>query len=160
MHVQDRLFRLFCTVGLAFASLATAVAQPLESPPLELNTAEFVVSGAAQPPSNDLPWQKQTLPDQWQSNHPGVSGDLWYRLSFDFAATETRIHAVYLPRLCMNAAVFLNGFFLGSGGRIEEPVARNWNRPLFFLRSTPSNGAPACRGAASPRGVRVRYRCR
>lgn len=33
----------------------------------------------------------------------------------------------------MNAAFYINGAFLGSGGRFEEPVARHWNRPQFFV---------------------------
>jgi len=33
----------------------------------------------------------------------------------------------------MNAAVYVNGFFIGSGGIMQEPVARNWNRILYFF---------------------------
>jgi hypothetical protein len=32
----------------------------------------------------------------------------------------------------MNAAVWFNGEWIGDGGSFEEPVARNWNRPLIF----------------------------
>ena len=32
----------------------------------------------------------------------------------------------------MNAAAFVNGAPVGSGGRFSEPVARNFNRPLYF----------------------------
>jgi signal transduction histidine kinase len=32
----------------------------------------------------------------------------------------------------MNAAFYVNGTLLGSGGTFEEPVARQWNRPQFF----------------------------
>jgi signal transduction histidine kinase len=32
----------------------------------------------------------------------------------------------------MNAAVWVNGRFIGDGGRFAEPVARNSNRPLIF----------------------------
>ena len=39
---------------------------------------------------------------------------------------------VYLPTVNMNAAVYLNGELLGDGGDFADPVARNWNRPLYF----------------------------
>ena len=39
---------------------------------------------------------------------------------------------MYLYRFSMNAAVFLNDEFVGSGGSFSEPIARNWNRPLLF----------------------------
>ena len=32
----------------------------------------------------------------------------------------------------MNAAFYVNGSFVGSGGQFEEPVARHWNRPQLF----------------------------
>jgi signal transduction histidine kinase len=39
---------------------------------------------------------------------------------------------VYLPRVSLNAAVYVNGVAVGDGGRMEDPVARSWNRPLLF----------------------------
>jgi signal transduction histidine kinase len=33
----------------------------------------------------------------------------------------------------MNAAVYLNGHFIGDGGNMNEPLGRNWNRPLLFV---------------------------
>jgi signal transduction histidine kinase len=98
-----------------------------------LGAAEFVVNDASQAPPDNAAWRSQALPDRWGANHPGVSGSIWYRLHFDSTEADAQIHAVYLPRFCMNAAVFLNGVFLGAGGSFDEPVSRNWNRPQFFL---------------------------
>jgi signal transduction histidine kinase len=109
-----------------------ALVSPAAAATLELNQAEFVASEASQPPADAAPWTRQMLPDQWRANHPEASG-LWYRFRFEFAEADTQIHAVHLPRFSMNAAVYLNGVFLGSGGHFEEPVSRNWNRPRFFL---------------------------
>lgn len=102
---------------------------------LKLTVADFVVRESPVPPAQDAPWQAQSLPDRWNTNHPGIHGSIWYRLKFQSISTgmSAQIQAVYLPRFCMNAAVYLNGVFLGSGGSFEEPLARNWNRPLFFL---------------------------
>jgi len=46
--------------------------------------------------------------------------------------TVQGVWAVLLPRLCMNAAVYVNGTSVGSGGRLDPPLSRNWNRPLFL----------------------------
>jgi signal transduction histidine kinase len=32
----------------------------------------------------------------------------------------------------MNAGVWVNGASVGSGGRLDSPISRNWNRPLLF----------------------------
>lgn len=100
---------------------------------LEFRQADFVFSQDGSLPSDDAPWVRLALPDQWSMNHPGRTGDGWYRFRFDLAELDPAIHAVYLPRLCMNAAVYLNGVLLGEGGSFGEQVARNWNRPLLFL---------------------------
>lgn len=100
---------------------------------LTLQHAEFVLSSAAQPPASEAGWRPQALPDQWQHSRPGISGNGWYRFRFRLTQHEGQIQSIYLPRLCMNAAVYLNGVLLGSGGSFAEPIARNWNRPLFFL---------------------------
>ncbi len=108
-----------CLVGVAQASV------------LELEHAEYVLQDT--PPTATSEWQSVGLPDLWSVNHPGYGGDVWYRLRFHLDEAPREEYAVYLPRLCMNAAAWLNGTFLGSGGRFTEPVARNWNRPLLFL---------------------------
>jgi hypothetical protein len=56
----------------------------------------------------------------------------WYRFKLDEKQHEGK-QALYLWRFSMNAAVWLNDEFLGDGGRFEEPIARNWNRPFLFL---------------------------
>lgn len=92
---------------------------------LEFRHAEFAPDAVA--------WQPIELPDHWRVTHPGLSGDGWYRIRFSWSTVDTGIHAVYLPRLCMNSAVYLNDVLLGDGGQFEEPVSRNWNRPLLLL---------------------------
>lgn len=101
-----------------------------ESPWLRFE-AEFVHSDAAAPPAS-ADWRPVQLPDSWREKArwmPGVSG--WYRFRLEDRAPD-RPYAVYLYRFSMNAAVYLNDEFVGSGGSFEEPIARNWNRPLLF----------------------------
>jgi signal transduction histidine kinase len=121
----SRLIHLLCFV---FILASTATAQPLE-----LNQAEFVLNEATQPPGSDAAWRPQALPDQWTQSRPAISGNSWYRFHFTLEEHDRQIQSIYLPRLCMNAAVYLNGVLLGSGGSFDEPIARNWNRPLFIL---------------------------
>jgi len=113
---------------LSLGPLSAAVAQNLE-----LRQAEFLLSAAAQPPNSDAAWRPQTLPDQWVQSRPGVVGNGWYRFNFTLEEPSGQIQSIYLPRFCMNAAVYLNGVLLGSSGRFDEPISRNWNRPLFVL---------------------------
>ncbi|MGH7966753.1 MAG: ATP-binding protein, partial [Candidatus Binatia bacterium] len=70
--------------------------------------------------------------DNWNESQPGVGGNGWYRIDIHLDHPPDRLWAVHLQRLRMNAAVFVNGVFVGDGGRFVEPVSRNWNRPLYF----------------------------
>lgn len=94
---------------------------------------EFFFSEADAVPNDDSDaWQPQVLPDHWRLTRPGRGGNGWYRIHFNIDELPAQSLAVYLPRVCMNAGVWLNDVYLGDGGRFDEPVARNWNRPLLF----------------------------
>lgn len=78
-------------------------------------------------------WHHITLPHNWDNADYIYSRHGWYHIHYRLNATVKKPHAIYLPRLNMNTAVYINGALLNSGGRFEEPIARNWNRPLFFV---------------------------
>ncbi len=101
---------------------------------LILNAAEFVLDGAITPPDAAV-WQPQPLPDNWNRSRPGLGGNAWYRLRFELPHQPDQLYAVHVRKLSMNAGFYINGAFIGSGGRFEEPVARHWNRPQFFTIS-------------------------
>lgn len=98
----------------------------------ELTEAQFVLSDAALPPADAAAWQAQSLPDHWRVSRPDVHGSGWYRMHFTLSDSHTERLAILLPRFSMNAAVFVNGVWIGSGGDFTLPLARNWNRPLFL----------------------------
>ena len=102
----------------------------------ELNKADFLVSSAKTPPESGAAWASVSLPDVWMERRPAVARTApatgWYRMGFQ-VPSGSALQAVYLPRLGLNAQVFLNGVSIGSGGPFEEPVGRNWNRPLLFV---------------------------
>lgn len=94
--------------------------------------AELAIVDSEVPPGPEAHWTPVSLPDSWR--HParwqqGVNG--WYRWRLRGPAPAPP-QAVYLWRFSMNAAVFFNGSPIGDGGSFDEPVARNWNRPLLL----------------------------
>jgi len=88
---------------------------------------------ASPPPTDDAGFEPVALPDFWRTSRPGVNGLGWYRFSLPTVgqAIDTR-WGVLLPRVDSNAAVFLNGRWLGEGGSFATPGDRGWNRPLYF----------------------------
>lgn len=131
-HSAARLLRL-CLGILLLVWLSPLRAEA----PQTLTRADFVLAGGELPPADSAPWRAQSLPDAWPINHAeAVAANApggWYRLRFRMPVKFDPLQAVYLPKLGLNAAVFLNGRPIGNGGRFSEPYGRNWNRPLLFL---------------------------
>jgi signal transduction histidine kinase len=103
------------------------------APVLTLRSADFVFSASQSPPPGTAGWERVSLPDNWNLSRPGVGGFGWYRLTFDLPQRADSLHALYVRKLSMNAGFYVNGNYIGDGGRFDEPVARHWNRPQFFL---------------------------
>lgn len=97
---------------------------------LAISELEFQAAPARVTPI-DSNWQPVTLPDDWYHSKRTLA-DGWYLYRFELIVAPNRLWGVYLPNVQQNAAVFLNGALLGSGGKFSNPVARNWNRPLYF----------------------------
>ncbi|MCF6211582.1 MAG: hypothetical protein L3J88_08710 [Gammaproteobacteria bacterium] len=93
---------------------------------------ELIVSEAASPAG--LPqtyWQPLSLPDDWYKNQRQV-GQVWYRANVSLGEPGDNIWAVYLPLVAHNAAVFINGVWVGQGGPFGKPTSRHQNNPLLF----------------------------
>ena len=117
--------------ALSMAIAAAASAGDVQSP-LRFDAARFLLSESETPPSNDAFFEPVRLTDLWSEQRPDAQGRGWYRFDFELAAAPAERWAVYLPGLASNAAVFVNGEFVGDGGSMREPVALNSNRPLLF----------------------------
>ena len=127
------LFALALTLGAVALSAIVwffhLVSHPKSA--LAISDLEFTSSVSNTPPGNNESWQSLTLPDDWYHSRRKDSNG-WYRYAFQLKVAPNRLWAVYLPTVQQNAAVYLNGELLGSGGSFEKPVSRNWNRPLYF----------------------------
>lgn len=101
-----------------------------------LDAGLAIAADMAQPPDAAEAWEEVVLPDLWIHERPGYEGSLWYRFEVSGLGPERSGNparlGVYLPKVAMNAAVFVNGRWIGDGGSFERPVAQNWNRPLYF----------------------------
>lgn len=117
---------------LALAAPASARAAGCPATPIELTSARFALAPDPKTPPRDDLLVPVTLPDQWRRRRPDASGFAWYRLTVDAPDGGGERCGVLLPDVNMNAAVFVNGSWIGDGGSFSEPVAHNFNRPLYF----------------------------
>ncbi|MDX8384250.1 MAG: 7TM diverse intracellular signaling domain-containing protein, partial [Ghiorsea sp.] len=132
----QRLWICFAAIALSFAVLwlihgITKPTNKLQTQ-LHLNTAEcaFVPFNQAYV-LQDLAWSTCALPDGWNTTHPDQFGDGWYKFKVATPDNASAM-AVYLTSFSMNAEAWFNGMHIGSGGSFAEPMARNWNTPLFL----------------------------
>lgn len=87
--------------------------------------------GDLTPPGDAAAWQATGLPHIWSRTHPGFEGTMWYRMQVSLPRKPSVMWAVYLPRVVMNAQVWVNGVPLAYTGVMTQPVTRNWYVPLL-----------------------------
>jgi signal transduction histidine kinase len=133
MTKRHNLLSILALVCLIYATFAP-ITSLSDTQVLQLDRAEFVLDEGELPPPDSAPWKPQPLPDNWNVSRRNVGGFGWYRIRFVLVQPPTQLYAVYAPKISMNAAFYLNGQYLGSGGVFALPVAiaRNANRPQFF----------------------------
>lgn len=93
----------------------------------------------AEIPGPDGTWLLQSLPDDWARSRPEHGGSLRYRVVFDAEGvfSPLDVPALYIPRVCSNVAVTLNGTPVGSGGSMTPPYTRNCFVPQLFTLPLP-----------------------
>lgn len=97
---------------------------------LRLEPSAITTVPLAPPPPDEGEWVSSTLPDSWRVARRRIYRDGWYRATFALGALPDEPWSIYLPRISMNGAIYLNGGLLGTGGRFGEPLAQRWNDPL------------------------------
>lgn len=113
---------------------STACGLGVEATPMPppITNAHVLFAGGDRPPEDSAPWQAQRLPDDWSRTRPHLSGDAWYRVEFTLRPEDVRLHAIYVPRVSMVAAPYVNGARLADPGRFSEPMTRLWYRPQLY----------------------------
>ncbi len=77
--------------------------------------AEFVLSDDRRPPSDAAAWQPVSLPHEWRRTHPGVTGQGWYRITFELEQVPRAIRAIMLFfERSHEADFFVNGNLIGG----------------------------------------------
>ncbi|MEC9361588.1 MAG: ATP-binding protein [Pseudomonadota bacterium] len=99
---------------------------------LELDTGTRLSGELPALPADFSGGEPVSLPDDWRGSVDRNARHAWYRLDVHVAEAPSSLWGVYLPSVNMNAEVFVNGEKIGSGGRLQPPISRNWNRPLYF----------------------------
>ncbi len=101
-----------------------------------ITDVQYVASSADTPQAlTQEKWQPVSLPDDWYKNHHDIE-QIWYSTNLTLDVPEGSIWAVYLPSVTHNAAVYINGVWVGQGGRFSDPVSRHHNEPLLFSFSS------------------------
>jgi signal transduction histidine kinase len=73
----------------------------------------------------------RSLPDDWSAS--GTEATIArYSFLLNLPTAPNELWGVSLPAVVMNAELQINGVTFGSRGSFGTPVARNWNRPLYF----------------------------
>jgi len=100
---------------------------------LKPNRAEALVSDDdSHPPSGTSTlWYQITLPDNWNITRPNKAGGVWYRIPVVLQHASTEPMGVMLANFSMNAAIWWDHSQVASGGQMQEPISRNWHRPLY-----------------------------
>jgi len=114
----------------AVAYYRYAIAPPADV--LTIKNARFHPAATTHPPSeDDSGWTTISLPHDWRN--AGLTGlEGWYAFNLPLNVPPNRLWGMYLPRVTSNVLAYLNDEVIGGGGRFNDPVARNWSRPLYF----------------------------
>lgn len=130
---MSRKLILFILATLLLVSNCNAL-EHKDSQVIQLEKAKFQLLNSEEPPSSG-DWETVILPNAWSKSMYERGDNGWYQFDIHLTELPNSNWGIYLPHLNMNAAVFLNGVLLGDGGQFTEPIARNWNHPLYFHTS-------------------------
>ncbi|MCP5060174.1 MAG: hypothetical protein GY937_26030 [bacterium] len=114
-----------------------AACSPAGPPERAFDRAELWVGASDGPPPDGPGWQEVSLPDQWGLQRRRVSTRGWYRLQVPLTEAPAEPRMILLPRLALNAEIYVNGASVGSGGPMGARPARNVLRPLEFIAPAP-----------------------
>ncbi len=83
-------------------------------------------------PASGFKQKKIDLPHKWNGELDGLYGEIHYTITFKLEQVADEQWCLLIPRINMNARARINHYLVGDGGSFEEPLGRNWQRPLNF----------------------------
>ena len=134
-HCRDLVCCLLFSL-LASTCFAQVGAQPtvsLQADHVTVLREANIMSAGLTPPSMDGAWRPVLLPHRWLDTHAGYQGVVWYRFRVAINRLPKEPWAVYLPRVSLNAQVWVNGVPMAYTGSMVTPVTRNWYVPLMAV---------------------------
>jgi signal transduction histidine kinase/CheY-like chemotaxis protein len=117
---------------VAALGLLLGIPSPSYAEPTTWLEADFATTEGIAPPRESVSWTRQKLPDDWRTTRPGAIGYGWYCFTLELPEPPTELHAVYVPRLGVEAVAFVNGVRVGDTGPASETERRTWKRPQLF----------------------------
>ena len=76
-------------------------------------------------------WERVALPNDWLTFNYDRNQEI-YRYKLDLNVPPNRLWGIYYPAVNLNVETYVNGSQIGVEGRMEEPIAQNNFRPLYF----------------------------
>jgi signal transduction histidine kinase len=133
---QGRLIVVSLLAAFLFFFFELPFAEDSQKTVREFHSASFLNQDTDKLPDLVAPgWEPVKLPDLW--SRKGLNGHSgWYRVTVPMEHLPDQLFGIYIFRLNMNAAIYLNGQYVGDGGSMVEPLARNWNRPVYVTVPT------------------------
>ena len=117
-------------IGLTLWTLAYE--RPIPASVLTLTQATLTQGPNVPTKLNSAESLSVTLPNNWRTRPPTSQSEAFYELSFDLDELPDELWGLSILSHRSNAAVYVNGTFIGDGGRFESPVSRNWMNPVLF----------------------------
>lgn len=77
-------------------------------------------------------WSHTAVPDRWLARWPGFSGTVWYRMDLSPACQGNDDVTLFIERMNMAGAVWVNDTLLWRDVQLTEPLSRSWNMPRYW----------------------------
>ncbi len=119
-------------VAAMFIACAVAARADVDSTPLRVTQVDMTDTLDDQLPPSDARWQPVELPHRWGAQVSSRGRTVWYRLIVELANPARGELAAYLPKVSMNADLWIDRRLVARNGRMTEPLTRHWNTPLLF----------------------------
>jgi two-component system sensor histidine kinase UhpB len=98
-------------------------------------TPEHIAAAKAGEDVNVRPqtgWETVSLPDVWSNRWPDYTGSVWYRIDLSEQCRHATDVAIFVSRINMTGAVWLNDSLLWQDSNLIEPLSRSWNMPRMW----------------------------